>query len=135
EEAGDNANLLASIAKPSVGARNGYTYEVDQNPASTQNSRSSEDSGGEPSKNELDADEAYLPMVFFDYAQVSPATEEVAAAVQKLQQDFIDSTGAGTVDPADPGYAQRWESAQPGADEIFHRSAGDAGNSTGALMP
>ena len=134
EEADVGVNLTASIAEPSVGASDSYTKEVDQNLASGQNSRSPEDTAREPSETELDTDEAYLPLVFFDYAQALPAGEEVAAAVQRLQQDFIDSTGVGVADPADPDYAQRWESAQPSTDEIFHAIAGDEAYNAASIM-
>ena len=62
----------------------------------------------------------HIPFVFLNYGGVLPATEEVAAAVQNIQQNFIDSTGAATANPADPGYAQLWEWAQPTADEEFY---------------
>lgn len=66
-----------------------------------------------------------IPLVFMNHGNAVLATEEVAAAVQNIQRDFVDSTGAGTSDPEDPDYAARWELAQPTADDIFHAIAGD----------
>ena len=70
-----------------------------------------------------DETEAYheprIPLVLLDHTGVLPDTPEVAATVQKLRQDFIDSTGAAMADPADPNFAALWNQFQPTADEIF----------------
>ncbi len=64
---------------------------------------------------------SHMPLAFMNYEGVLPATEQVAAAVQNLQQDFIKATGATTTaNPADPNYEQVWEWAQPTADEEFY---------------
>jgi hypothetical protein len=60
-----------------------------------------------------------IPLVFLDHTGVLPDTPEVAAKVQKLRQDFIDSTGAAMANPADPNFAALWNQFQPTADEIF----------------
>ena len=62
----------------------------------------------------------HIPLAFLNYAGVLPATPEVAAAIQHIQQEFIAATGAGTTNPADPGYGQTWVWAQPTADEEFY---------------
>ena len=65
---------------------------------------------------------AHLPLAFLNYEGVLPSTPEVAAAIQHIQDQFMNSTGAGspTIDPADPGYGRAWELAQPTADEQFY---------------
>jgi hypothetical protein len=63
--------------------------------------------------------ESRIPLVFLDHTGVLPDTPEVAATVQKLRQDFIDSTGAALANPADPNFAALWDQFQPTADEIF----------------
>jgi hypothetical protein len=71
--------------------------------------------------NEADGYQPHIPLVFLDYTtHALPATEEVAAAVQKLQQDFMDSTGAAKADPADPDFADRWNQFQPTSHERFY---------------
>lgn len=77
---------------------------------------------GEPAaaeENQTEVDQPRMPLVFLDYTGVLPDTPEVAAAVQKLRQDFVDATGAATANPADPNYAALWNQFQPTADEIF----------------
>jgi hypothetical protein len=72
-----------------------------------------------PSEDQTEIHSPRMPLVFLDYSGVLPDTPEVAAAVQRLRQNFIDSTGAATANPYDPNYAARWDQAQPTADEIF----------------
>ena len=69
---------------------------------------------------EADAYYPHIPLAFLNYGGVLPDTEQVATAVQNLQQDFIDATGADTANPADPNFEQAWEWAQPTADEQFY---------------
>jgi hypothetical protein len=73
----------------------------------------------EPVDNEREVYQVSMPLAFLDYTSVLPDTPEVAATIQKLRQDFIDSTGAATADPTDPNYAAQWNEVQPTADEIF----------------
>lgn len=55
-----------------------------------------------------------------NYGGILPSTPEVAAAIQHIQDEFVSATGAGTVNPADPGFSQAWQWAQPTADEEFY---------------
>jgi hypothetical protein len=68
---------------------------------------------------DVDVFQHRIPFVLLDLTGVLPATPEVAATVQKLRQDFIDSTGAATANPADPNFAALWDQVQPTADEEF----------------
>jgi hypothetical protein len=70
-------------------------------------------------EDEIDVPQHRIPFVLLDLTGVLPATPEVAATVQKLRQDFIDSTGAATANPADPNFAALWDQLQPTADEEF----------------
>lgn len=63
----------------------------------------------------------HLPLAFINPEGVLPATNEVAAALQNLQQDFIKATGADVVtNPSDPAFQQRWEWALSAADEQYY---------------
>jgi hypothetical protein len=74
----------------------------------------------EVSDNEPEGFQAHIPLAFLNYAGVLQPTEPVVAALQKIQQDFIDSTGATTANPADPVFADSWNHFQPTADERFY---------------
>ena len=69
---------------------------------------------------ETDAYWPHMPLAFMNDRGILPTTEEVAAALQNLQRDFINATGAETANPADPNFEQLWEWAQPTADEQFY---------------
>jgi hypothetical protein len=70
-------------------------------------------------EDDIDMPQHRIPFVLLDLTGVLPETPEVAATVQKLRQDFIDSTGAATANPADPNFAALWDQFQPTADEEF----------------
>jgi hypothetical protein len=93
-------------------------YRANETATSRRNSRSA-NASATPLDDEADLYQPRLPLAFLDYSGVLPATEEVAAAVQKLRQDFINSTGAATADPADPNFAALWDQFQPTADDEF----------------
>jgi len=61
-----------------------------------------------------------IPLAFFDSSSVVPATEENAAAMQRIKSDFVNATSGASSNPADPGFADRWLQFQPTADERFY---------------
>jgi len=94
-----------------------YVGRPDDVTSSKPNSRHA----GLQAEDDIDVDvfQHRIPFVLLDLTGVLPATPEVAATVQKLRQDFIDSTGAATANPADPNFAAVWDQVQPTADEEF----------------
>jgi hypothetical protein len=72
-----------------------------------------------PRQAEPEVYQAQMPLAFLNLAGVLPATEEAVAAIQQMQKDFVDSTGAATADPADPDYADRWDQFQALLDDQF----------------
>jgi hypothetical protein len=97
-----------------------HVYRSNDTPSSAANSRDVEVAATAPVQDETEASlQTRIPLVFLDHTGVLPDTPEVAATIQKLRQDFIDSTGAATANPADPNYAALWNQFQPTADEIF----------------
>jgi hypothetical protein len=95
-------------------------YRSNDTPSPVANSRNVEVAATAPAEDETAADrQPRIPLVFLDHTGVLPDNPEVAATVQKLRQDFIDSTGAATANPVDPNYAALWNQFQPTADEIF----------------
>ncbi len=95
-------------------------YRSNDTPSSVANSRNVEVGAATPAEDETEAyHQPRIPLVFLDHAGVLPDTPEVAATVQKLRQDFIDSAGAATANPVDPNYAALWNQFQATADEIF----------------
>jgi hypothetical protein len=107
--------------KSALATQNGNrVYRSNDTPSSVANSRNVGVADAAPAEDETEADrQPRIPLVFLDHAGVLPDTPEVAATVQKLRQDFIDSTGAATANPVDPNYAALWNQFQPTADEIF----------------
>src|SRR5262249_9490651 len=78
-------------------------YRLNDPPSSVANSRNVEVATTAPAEDETEAyHEPRIPLVFLDHTGVLPDTPEVAATVQKLRQDFIDSTGAAMANPSDP---------------------------------
>jgi len=72
-----------------------------------------------PHDNEPELYQSQMPLAFLNYDGVLPATAEATAAIEQMQKDFIDSTGAGTADPADPDYGNRWDQFQEFLDAQF----------------
>ena len=72
-----------------------------------------------PHDNEPELYQSQMPLAFLNYDGVLPATAEATAAIEQMQKDFIDSTGAGTADPADPDYGNRWDQFQELLDAQF----------------
>jgi hypothetical protein len=67
-----------------------------------------------------------IPLAFVPLPPgVAADNPRVAAAVQALQQNFVDAMGGPNQDPNDPAYYQRWITAQQNNDELYHLQIGD----------
>ena len=108
----DAVRFTASAAKAST-----LSQTSNQTDQASDASRNAEAAPAPPLETEVY--QPRIPLVFLDLTGVLPETEETAAAVQNLRQDFIDSTGAVTADPADPNYAVRWDQFQAVVDQQF----------------
>ena len=62
---------------------------------------------------------ATLPAAFVEPDPANPPTEEQAAAVDRLQKEFIEKVGGPNQNPNDPQYLARWRKAQPESDQQF----------------
>jgi hypothetical protein len=67
-----------------------------------------------------------IPLAFVPLPPgVAADNPRLAAAVQALQQNFVDAMGGPNQDPNDPAYYQRWITAQQNNDELYHLQIGD----------
>jgi hypothetical protein len=67
-----------------------------------------------------------IPLAFVPLPPGAAADNpRLAAAVQALQQGFVDAMGGPNQDPNDPAYYQRWITAQQNNDELYHLEIGD----------
>jgi hypothetical protein len=118
--AAEAARFTAAHKSAAATQNSNRVYRSNDTPSSVANSRNVEVAGTAPAEDETETyRQPRVPLVFLDHTGVLPDTPEVAAKVQKLRQDFIDSTGAATANPVDPNYAALWNQFQPTADEIF----------------
>ena len=116
----DAVRFTPSAAKAStLSQTSNQTDQASDAGSSVATSRNAEAAPVPPLENETGVYQHRIPLVFLDLTGVLPETEETAAAVQNLRQDFIDSTGAATADPADPNYAERWDQFQAVVDQQF----------------
>ena len=116
----DAVRFTASAAKAStLSQASNQTDQASDARSSVATSRNAEAAPAAPLENETEVYQPRIPLVFLDLTGVLPETEETAAVVQNLRQDFIDSIGAGTADPADPNYAARWDQLQAVVDQQF----------------
>jgi len=118
--AAEAARFTAARRSAPATQNSNRVYRPHDTPSSVASSSNVEVAATAPAEDETVAyHEPRIPLVFLDHTGVLPDTPEVAATVQKLRQDFIDSTGAAMADPADPNFAALWNQFQPTADEIF----------------
>jgi len=117
----DAVRFTASAAKAStqLSQTSNQTDQASDAASFVATSRNVKAAPAAPLENEAEVYQPHMPLVFLDLTGVLPETEETAAAVQNLRQDFIDSTGAAIADPADPSYAARWDQFQPIVDQQF----------------
>jgi hypothetical protein len=115
----NNEHYLAATASTQLSQTSNQTDQASDAASFAATSRDVEAAPAAPLEDETEVYQPHLPLVFLDLTGVLPETDETAAAVQRLRQDFIDSTGAASADPADPNYAARWDQFQPIVDQQF----------------
>ena len=119
ETAAEAARFTAAHRSPPPTQNSNHVYRSNDAPSSAADSPNVEVATTLAEDETKAYYEPRIPFVLLDHTGVLPDTPEVAAKVQKLRQDFIDSTGAAMADPADPNFAALWNQFQPTADEIF----------------
>lgn len=61
-----------------------------------------------------------MPLVFQEFdRQMWNLTDEQAAAIEQLRNQFVEDVGGINQDPTDPGYLEKWQKAQPAADALL----------------
>jgi hypothetical protein len=115
----NNEDYLAATGATQLSQTSNQTDQASDAASFAATSHNVEAEPAAPLENETEVYQPRIPLVFLDLTGVLPETEETAAAVQRLRQDFIDSTGAAIADPADPSYAARWDQFQPIVDQQF----------------
>jgi hypothetical protein len=118
-ESTKNEDYLAATGATQLSQASNQTVQASDAASFAATSRDVKAAIAAPLQNESEVYRPHMPLVFLDLTGVLPETEETAAAVQKLRQDFIDSTGAASADAADPNYAARWDQFQPIVDQQF----------------